>query len=114
MERLTDKKLKAACGYFVNFASKEEAVKYRMLAESAPKYEEIYRKLADYEDKQEQGLLLELPVQIGTTVFCIDRVLDSVVINEWKFCVPMLCEWGEYVFATRSEAEEALARMGGE
>lgn len=51
MSRLTNNKLKTICdGYFVNLASKEEAVKYRMLVEDAPKYEELYRKLADYED----------------------------------------------------------------
>lgn len=30
-----------------------------MLAESAPKYEEIYRKLAEYEELEEQGLLIK-------------------------------------------------------
>lgn len=55
MERLTNKKLKTLCdGSFVYFGSDEERVKYRMLAESAPKYEEIYKKLADYEDAEEQ------------------------------------------------------------
>lgn len=54
MERLTNNKLKVACDYFVNFASKEEVVKYRMLAESAPKYEEIYKKLAEYENLEEK------------------------------------------------------------
>ena len=54
MKRLTNKKLKVACDYFISFASKEERTKYRMLAESAPNYEEIYRKLAEYEDLEEK------------------------------------------------------------
>ena len=54
MKRLTNNKLKVACDYFVNFASKEEVVKYRMLAEAAPKYEEIYKKLAEYENLEEK------------------------------------------------------------
>ena len=76
MERLTNKKLKIACDYFADFASKEETVKYRILAESAPKYEEIYRKLADYEDKQEQGLLVELPCGIGADVYIIPSEIN--------------------------------------
>ena len=31
----------------------------------------MYRKLADYEDKEEQGLLIGLPVAIGEEVYCI-------------------------------------------
>lgn len=54
MERLTCKKLKVACDYFVSFASKEERTKYRMLVESAPKYEELYKRLAEYEDLEEK------------------------------------------------------------
>ena len=55
MDRLTCDKLKTICdGYFVNFASKEEATKYRMLAESAPKYEEVYKKLAEYEELEDK------------------------------------------------------------
>ena len=130
MERLTNKKLKTICdGYFVNFASKEEAVKYRLLAESAPKYEEIYKKLADYEDKEEQGLLLELPVPIGTTVYiteddCGGDVCDCggdcgncashrKYVDEIEFDYCLIHAWGKWVFATEAEAESALAKMGG-
>lgn len=31
----------------------------------------VVEKLATYEDKQEQGLLIELPCKVGTVVFCI-------------------------------------------
>lgn len=31
----------------------------------------VIRKLADYEDKMEQGLLVELPCEIGSTVYVI-------------------------------------------
>lgn len=146
MSRLTDKRLKVACDYFVHFASKEEAVKYRMLAESAPKYEEIYRKLADYEDKQEQGLLIELPVAIGTEVYFTpsEKMYELNLIcnkkgnrvyyqkvkritigqNGWYLECDKDVEYGtgkillpsgykKTWFLTRSEAEEALAKMGG-
>ena len=83
---------------------------------------DLAKKLADYEDKQEQGLLLELPVPLGTMVFCIDTEYEEMyeadsqyyVINEWRFRIEMLDEWGKWVFATEAEAEEALARMKGE
>lgn len=31
----------------------------------------VYRKLKEYEDAEEQGLLLRLPCKVGDTVFCI-------------------------------------------
>lgn len=133
MERLTDNKLKTICdGYFVNFASNEEAVKYRMLAESAPKYEEIYRKLAEYEDKQEQELLLELPYPLGTEhiYFADENDMEVYKLDAEKIEVHMMpiskkimytidCyeffieDFGKIVFLTESEAEEALEKMGG-
>jgi len=55
MERLTCDKLKMVCdGYFISFGSGRERAKYRMLAESAPKYEELYKKLAEYENLEEK------------------------------------------------------------
>ncbi len=58
MERLTNPKLKMACDSFISFASREERTKYRMMAESAPKYEEIYKRLAEYEDAEEKAWTL--------------------------------------------------------
>jgi hypothetical protein len=54
MERLTNNVLKVACDSFISFGSREERTKYRMLAEAAPKYEEIYKKLAEYENLEEK------------------------------------------------------------
>ena len=123
MSRLTNKKLKTICdGYFVNFASKEEAAKYRMLAESAPKYDEIYRKLADYEDNEEQWLMIVLPVAEGTEVWCIgscgelcdnwmecEDCKEHEIVFSTNFDRNMVEQWGKTVFATEPEAEEALA-----
>ena len=127
MERLTCNKLKTICdGYFVNLASKEEATKYRILAETAPKYEEIYRKLAEYEDLEEQGLLLKLPCAIGGTVWGWEYPtrIDEEDGSTWTICdirraivVPkkfnlfMLDKMGESYFTTKEEAEQALAKM---
>ena len=102
---------------------------------------DMRERLKAYEDKQEQGLLIELPVPIGGTVYEIVDKFDfntnethkdistSTVIhikgNE-KNPVILVCEaycgikkhftpsaFGIRAFATRSEAEEALAKMGG-
>lgn len=137
MERLTCNKLNkltAGC-YFVNLASKEEATKYRMLAESAPKYEEIYKKLAEYENAEEQGLLLRLPCKVGDSIYqpirslineykTIGLVFD-ITSNEWLYEVSYeidgnwyktVCDFksiGKTVFLTKEEAEQALKQIGG-
>lgn len=41
---------------------------------------EVMRKLAEYEDLEEQGLLLKLPCKVGDTVYLIDRYVNS---REW-------------------------------
>lgn len=140
MERLTCNKLKTICdGYFVNLASKEEATKYRMLAESAPKYEELYKRLVEYEDLEEQGLLVKLPCKVGDTVYEISRVesyrnpairemgvVDILLRdNDMYFTLQDLydkdydnsilsTEFGYTVFFTMEQADQALSEMKGE
>lgn len=77
-----------------------------------------------YEDKEEQGLLLELPVRIGEKVFsvvCGEIEIDFLAsvskdkdglwaINHHGGIIGL---FGHSVFATETEAEEALAKMGG-
>ena len=101
-------------------------------------------KLADYEDKEEQGLLIELPCKVGDTMYRIadhGRLKDTCETDCYSCNIPCPYEGREYervfeivawemvsvavivnameqlgktVFLTRSEAEEALARMKGE
>ena len=114
MKRLTCNKLnKLTDGcYFVNFASREEATKYRMLAESAPKYEVIYKKLAEYENAEEQGLLLRLPCPFGTKIYCI----HNGFIEEGMFFEMSCFKFKDYYkkswFLTKEEAEQALLEKG--
>lgn len=50
-ERLTCKTLASVCdGSFVQMDSKEKSVKFRLLAEQAPKYEQLYKRLSEYEE----------------------------------------------------------------
>ena len=105
----------------------------------------VQDKLADYEDKEEQGLLISLPCPVGTVVFCIferrtkctehDQEFDEYscqgceclecdsrkekYVHEMKaysldWIIANIKNFGKTIFLTRSEAEEALARMKGE
>ena len=80
---------------------------------------DVVGKLADYEDAEEQGLLIRLPIAEGTTVWVItrlffrDRNQNLYEICKGKFELRMLREIGKTVFLTREEAESALAEKGG-
>ena len=94
-------------------------------------------KLADYEDLEEQGLLMKLPVPLGTTVYTLSTIFDCIYdydcksdqkrkckedipceyekrsyhIKETEFGFVMAHSIGETVFLTREEAEKKLVEM---
>lgn len=113
-------------------------VKGNVYGFTRPAEEERYKKLQEYEDAEEQGLLLRLPCKVGDTVYKVwykpchhgedypdsysccgcedDCDLERTI---FEFIVPSL-DWilghfntfGEHVwFLTREEAEVALERM---
>lgn len=85
--------------------------------------------LGAYEDKEEQGLLIFLPCKVGDTVYFISReeiipvLVDGFSINEnglficgtseEHFGYSRLTPPAKNLYLTRSEAEEALAKLGG-
>lgn len=78
-------------------------------------------RLADYEDAEEQGLLIRLPCKLGTTVFRLQYVDNKempgffkVGIVETKFSIYLLSEYGETVFLTCEEAEAALKEQSND
>lgn len=81
---------------------------------------DIVCKLAEYEDAEEQGLLLRLPCPVGTTVYCIEDECEDIYIEgsdyrfvgEERFDFWMLEQFGKTVFLTQEEAEQALKQMG--
>lgn len=125
MKRLTENTI----GCMANFCEAEDCVNYE--ADGCCSFER-YRKLAYYEDMEEQGRLLILPCKVGDTVFelvpeyCDRRGKD--MCNEYcdgwdtncpdyegetdicarKFCESMLFKIGKTVFLTSEEAEAAL------
>ena len=94
-----------------------------------------------FKDKQEQGLLISLPCKVGDIVYLIKHcmveckkkpiecVVDELTINGsgchailsgnevfyamQRFSGVSIEDFGKTVFVTRSEAESALAKMGG-
>ena len=73
---------------------------------------EMIRKLATYEDLEEQGLLVRLPVPLGSKVYWIStRDKQNPIIFEKFFTLGMLYFWNSTVFATREEAEKKLEEM---
>lgn len=62
--------------------------------------EKALEKLAEYEDLEEQGLLVRLPVSIGTKVYMIASMFDCVydydnckAIQKWKCEEDIQCEY---------------------
>ena len=82
-------------------------------------------KLADYEDAEEQGLLLRLPCKVGDTVYIIiaksisKQRIKEIIIDGYgikfktKRRVFGLCDVFYTVFLTKEEAEDKLAEMEG-
>ena len=97
-------------------------------------------KLADYEDAEEQGLLLRLPCKVGDTVYLINHSICETkktplkcIVDEFTFDKDNRCyavlngamnfyalrrfkavdvnKFGLTIFLTKEEAEKALKRM---
>ncbi len=127
MERLTERELYDGTVCY----TKCEKTHCRDKCSDCPVQQEIPVRLKEYEDAEEQGLLLRLPVAVGEEVYCIanfgggyeickNRVfsyqtapkeIGGVVARGYNGLVLGIV--GRTVFATREEAEAALAEKGG-
>lgn len=115
MERLTewkdDKKLLAKTKFSGDFGSAN-----------------VLSRLAEYEDVEEQGLLLRLPCPIGATVYnttCWDtiteksevdgktfyRIVHKHKVSKSTFSLGDVYNFGKTVFLTKEEAEQKLKEM---
>lgn len=73
---------------------------------------ELLEELKSYKEAEEQGLLVRLPVPLGSKVYWIStRDKQNSIIFEKIFVLGMLYFWGSTVFATREEAEKKLEDM---
>ena len=132
MERLTEKvfgfvQLKA-CG---NDFCKETCAEHdeEKSCKNCP-IQKAFEKLAEYEDLEEQGLLLRLPCKVGDTVYALrygeenDFIVVETKIIEIRqningtFFEPLISrkaykteDFGKEVFLTKAEAEKKLKEM---
>ena len=78
------------------------------------------KKLAEYENAEEEGRLVVLPCKVGDAVYKIIYQRDNFddqpysIITTVNFKYEMIDQIGKTVFLTREEAEKALKRMGRE
>lgn len=82
----------------------------------ADKYGQVAKwleELKSYKELEEQGLLVRLPVPIGTLVYCIYTSVTgkNATIFADGFNVDMCKSWGLWVFSTYEEAEKKLDEL---
>lgn len=118
MERLTGKETYCSlveCDFEVKYGIERRYSGCRFETTCFDK--KMHDKLKEYEDLEEQGLLLKLPCKVGNTVWCIDSFeLDGTlrnppIIREIKFNHHHLEFVNKTVFLTKEEAEKALEEM---
>lgn len=129
MERLTEKLDKMI--WF-----KDQGLKIEPCEMNAHHCRMILEKIADYEDLEEQGLLVRLPCKVGDTVYVPTRnfvselriTLVSIDTNDMAMYFSWLLnsgiypnldgfsgyELGKTVFLTREEAEKKLEELKNE
>ena len=74
---------------------------------------DLRERLKEYEDLEEQGLLLRLPCKVGDSIYSV--VEDGFTIVELKFSLDFYArrenDFGKTVFLTPEEAEHKLKEM---
>ena len=100
----------------------------------------LYKHLAEYEDLEEQGLLLKLPCKVGTVAYLIDHnfvrmerkpikcIIDEFTVDRYNDCYAVLNgaenfymmrrfrainikQFGKTIFFIKKDAEKALERL---
>ena len=76
--------------------------------------DEALKKLKEYEDLEERGLLIRLPCKVGDDVWTIMCGMTGKhpALFRQEFTLSMFSHFGTAVFLTKEEAEAALERMG--
>lgn len=75
---------------------------------------EVINKLAEYEDLEEQGLLLRLPCAVDSTVYLIKS--NGQIASrkaDMQFLGVLWDDYGKEWFLTKEEAKQVLAEMKG-
>lgn len=126
MERLTRRDLADVNGkQIVLCDSKEEDCNDSCLYRRCKWNEKALRKLKEYEEAEEQGLLLRLPCKVGDKIYHIEdgyiyefnaeKIEIRKEDGEYIYCIDSMDyrkeHFGKIAFLTLEEAEQALARM---
>ena len=80
---------------------------------------ELWDKLAEYEDLEEQGLLLKLPCKVGAELYFVGehangkREISSITVNSVMDSLSYKDSIGKGLYLTKEEAEKALEEMEG-
>lgn len=74
------------------------------------------KKLADYEDLEDQGLLVRLPCKVGTEVYYILGIPNKTpcAIDKCVFKLSDIDKIGESLFLTHREIEKKLEELKNE
>ena len=133
MERLTER----VSENIIELSAKANPIQYNGYPQRVHikhQFWNVFNKLCNYEDAEEQGLLLRLPCKVGTKVWFIREItsvrrelieteVEKVVIKKRGLHIKLLCNSfyetscnsiGKTVFLTKAEAEQALAEMKAE
>lgn len=140
MERLTDYS-DDECTYIIGVGNKtcEEFCKYVVDGCKNCYIQQVFKKLADYEDLEEQVLLVRLPCKVGDTVYRVNAGAKQPIIPMTVSEIHFLCykneravrfdaigkedmgescyrleDIGRIVFLTREEAEKKLDELKNE
>lgn len=123
MERLTEK-TKDCFGYRLKDGSDAEVGFFKDY-DAFFSHNMVVKALGEYEDLEEQGLLLRLPCKAGDTVYIplINRIMEKQVISiiVQRSFIMVYCgnnsypfsreDFGKTVFLTEEEAEAKLREM---
>lgn len=118
MERLTERK-RNFNGTAISKKSMIDREGYPTVSDYASK---VLTKLADYEDAEEQGLLLRLPCKLGDIAYEITGATtrgydwkyltyEKAYIHGTVFNLSRLHDIGKTIFLTKEEAEEKLKEL---
>ena len=85
------------------------------LIDDAEYWLQVYFKLKDYEDLEEQGILVKLPCKVGTDIYYILGIPNETpcTIDSCVFELSDIQKIGKSLFLTREEAEARLNELRG-
>lgn len=130
MERLTKRNEADTAYYYPKCFEKCDGLGASEKCNNCVLVYDVCEKLGDYEDLEEQGLLMRLPCKIGASVYmvaqdCGGDTLDCrrgdcegcpylySFVEENSFDSYMCDDIGKTVFLTKEEAEKKLKESGG-